>query len=82
MAGTTRDVLRVGVSPRLFGWFAIAGGRDVPGSSCLGPNRNPPPMADPEDLAIPTCVETVDHVVEVIRKDLERFDAQRKLAIL
>lgn len=37
-----------------------------------------PPLADPEDLAIPTCVETVDEAIETIRADLERWRAERE----
>ncbi|MFQ5888651.1 MAG: LOG family protein [Gemmatimonadota bacterium] len=34
-------------------------------------------LADPEDLQIPICVDTVDEAVEVVRKDLERWNAAR-----
>jgi len=39
--------------------------------------KTDPPMAEADDLALPTCVETVDHVIEVIRQDLERFRMNR-----
>lgn len=41
-------------------------------------SKTDPPMADSEDFTIPTCVETVDHAVEVIRKDLERYQALKR----
>jgi hypothetical protein len=36
----------------------------------LAPDRN---LADPTDLAIPVCVDTVDDAVRVIRGNLEEW---------
>jgi len=42
--------------------------------------KTQPHLAHPEDLKIPTCVETVDHAVEAIRKHFEEFRDANALA--
>ena len=35
-----------------------------------------PNLADPEDLEIPTCVDTVDEAIDVIRQNLEDWASE------